>query len=192
MNRQDVEILETHQLCDRFLKVTEYRLRHKLFQGGWSATLSREIVTRPQVAAVLPYDPVLDKVVLIEQFRIGALNDPYSPWQVEVVAGIAEEGESMEALAQREMQEEAGLVVLDLKLIHRYWTTAGMSDEQVSLYCATVDASQAGGVFGLAGEHEDIKVHVMSSTEAFELLEDGRIYNATLLVALQWLKLYLR
>ena len=189
MNRQDVEIVETHTLCDSFLKVCEYRLRHKLFQGGWSETLNREIILRPPVAAVLPYDPVLDQVVLIEQFRVGALNDPCGPWQFEVVAGIAEEGESIEALAIREMEEEAGLKVLDLTFIHRYWATAGISDEQITLFCATVDASQAGGIFGLANEHEDIKVHVMSSAEAFKLLEHERIYNGTLLIALQWLKL---
>lgn len=189
MHKKDVEILEESWLCRSFLKLKRYQLRHKLFSGDWSDTLARELIVRPRVAAVLPYDPVLDKVVLIEQFRPGALNAASSPWLLEIVAGIADKDETVEELARREAHEEAGLTTLELKLIYNYWVSPGMCDEQVALFCAKVDASNAGGIHGLAHEHEDIKVHVMTTAEAFDLVERGEINNAMSLIALQWLQL---
>lgn len=189
MHKKDVEILEENWLCQSFLRLKRYQLRHRLFEGGWSEVLARELIVRPRVAAVLPYDPVLDKVVLIEQFRPGALDSSEGPWLMEVVAGVAEKGEFVEALARREAQEEAGLEVLELELIYNYWVSPGMCNERVALFCAKVDASKAGGIHGLAHEHEDIKVHVMNTKETFALVENGRINNAMSLIALQWLQL---
>lgn len=190
MHRKDVEILSENWLYRSFLKLKRYELRHKLFGGGWSDVLARELIGRPRVAGVLPYDPVLDKVVLIEQFRPGALNDPNGPWLLEIVAGIAEGDEPVEDLAHREVREEAGLAIIELKLIYNYWVSPGMCDEQVALFCAKIDASNAGGIHGLTHEHEDIKVHVMSTAEAFALIDAGRLNNAMSLVALQWLQLH--
>ncbi len=189
MNIDDVKIEQDEWLYRSFLKLKRYHLRHKLFSGNWSEVVTREMVARPRVAAVLPYDPVLDKVVLIEQFRPGALRDPHGPWLLEVVAGVADGEESFEDLAQRELREEAGLTALELSLIARYWVSPGMCDEEVMLYCARVDASNAGGIHGLAHEHEDIKVHVMSTAEAFAALATGRVNNAMSIIALQWLQL---
>lgn len=189
MDRKDVEILEESWAYRGFLQLKCYQLRHKLFNGGWSDVLARELIVRPAVAGVLPYDPVLDKVVLIEQFRPGALDGPQAPWLMEIVAGIAEADESVEALAHREIQEEAGLKALALKLIYRYWVSPGMCNEQITLFCAKVDASDAGGIHGLPDEHEDIKVHVVTTAEAFALVENGQINNAMSLIALQWLQL---
>jgi len=189
MKKEDVQILEESWLHRSFLKLKYYQLRHKLFTGGWSGILRRELISRPRVAGVLPYDPVLDKVILIEQFRPGALASE-NPWLLEVVAGIAEGEESLEALVHREIQEEAGLEALELKLMYDYWASPGMCDEKVALFCARVDASHAGGIYGLAEEGEDIRVHVLSSAEAFALLDTGRVSNAMSLIALQWLRLH--
>lgn len=187
MDQQDIQILEETWLHRSFLKLKQYKLRHKLFAGGWSEVLTRELIARPTVAGVLPYDPVLDKVVLIEQFRPGALTSN-QPWLLEIVAGVADGKESEEALAHRELKEEAGLTALELKLIQRYWVSPGMCDEKIALFYARVDASDAGGVHGVTAEHEDIQVHVMPSSEAFSLMESGRINNAMAIIALQWLQ----
>jgi ADP-ribose pyrophosphatase len=189
MNQNDVNILEETWLCQSFLKLKRYQLRHKLFAGGWSQPISREMVARPDVAVVLPYDPVLDKVVLIEQFRIGAMADEHSPWLVEIVAGVAEEGESIEELAHRETAEESGLVALELLPIYRYWVSPGFCNERVELFCARVDASQANGIHGLTEEDEDIRVSTLPAVEAFAAVANGKINNAATMLALQWLQL---
>lgn len=191
MTRQDVQILDRKTVYRGFYQVEKYQLRHQLFQGGMSDSFERELIIRYPVAAALPYDPVRDEVVLIEQFRIGALEDPHSPWLLEVVAGILTGEETLEELARREVWEEAGLRTDILRPLYRYWVSPGGSQEQVSLFLAKVDASQAGGIHGLANEHEDIRVRVMRSAEAFAAVRDGRINNATTIMALQWLELHL-
>ncbi len=187
---KDFEILEEKLVYDGFFQVKNITLRHKLFDGSWSMPLKRELFDRLPVAAVLPYDPLIDKVVLIEQFRVGPLRSQH-PWLLEIVAGISEEGESIEDLVRREAMEEAGLDILELIKAHEYWVSPGGSSEFISLYCGRVDASNAGGIHGLPDESEDIKVHVMSSQEAFQLLKEGKITNAATIIGLQWLELNL-
>ena len=187
-SRDDFEILDEKTAYDGFFKVKHYSLRHKLFEGGWSQTFQREVFERQPVAAVLPYDPVLDKVVLIEQFRVGPLHSP-NPWLLELVAGISEEDESTEELVKREALEEAGIEILELIKAYDYWVSPGGSNEFLSLYCGKVDATYAGGHHGNLEEHEDIKAHVLSSEKAFALLSQGEIKNAATIVSLQWLQL---
>lgn len=190
MADKDVEIKGIEPLYRGFMTANRYHLRHRLFDGGWSEVMTRELVERSEVAAVLPYDVVLDKVVLIEQFRVGAMVDERQrPWLMEIVAGIQESGESLADLAIRETREEAGLVVKQLMPMYRYWVSPGMTNERVQMFCASVDASEAGGVHGLDAEHEDIRVHVCSAAEAFEWVESGRVCNAIGIMALQWLQL---
>lgn len=191
MQNRDFKILEKKALSSGFYKVEKYKLQHRLFNGAMSQPFERELINRYKVAAVLPYDPRLNQVVLIEQFRIGALQDP-NPWLLEVVAGILTEAEeSITDLARREVEEEAGLKVTDLIPISNYWVTPGGSQEHVSLFLAKVDASQAGGIHGLPEENEDIFVHVLEVAEAFAAVRSGRINNATTIIALQWLELNL-
>lgn len=185
---KDFKILEENIAYEGFFQVKNVTIRHKLFDGGWSEPFGREIFERRPVAAVLPYDPVLDKIVLIEQFRAGPVHSS-NPWLLELVAGITEDDESIEELVKREAMEEAGLEILELVKAHEYWVSPGGSSEFLSLYCGKVDASEAGGIHGNPEEFEDIKVHVMSSDEAFELLKQGKIRNAATIVGLQWLQL---
>ena len=189
MKISDVDVVSETWLHRSFLKLKKYRLRHRLFSGEWGDEVDRELVTRPRVAAVLPYDPRLDQVVLIEQFRMGPFSQRQDPWLMEVVAGVAEGNECLEDLAKRETLEEAGLTVISLKPIHHYWVSPGMCDEQVALFCAQVDATHAGGIYGLPDEHEDIKTHVMMASAAFELAAKGHLNNAMSLIAIQWLQL---
>jgi len=172
-----------------FFRLETYRLRHELFAGGWSPAISRECLERGHAVAVLPYDPQRDQVVLIEQFRIGALEQGDGPWLLEIVAGIIGPGESKLDVARREAMEEAGCELLDILPVCEYLVSPGGSTESITLYCGRVDAGGIGGVYGLAEEHEDIRVQVLPTDEALALLHSGRVLSATTLIALQWLAL---
>ena len=185
-----VELLDKSERYSGFFRINRYRLRHRLFAGGWSGVIEREVFERGHAVGVLPYDPVADSVVLIEQFRVGALVAGMSPWLIEVVAGIVEEGETPEEVARRETQEEAGLEILALMPMCRYLVSPGGSSESVRLYCGRVDSRGAGGLHGLVEEHEDIRVDRVAYGEAMRLLEEGRVTNSVSLIALQWLALH--
>ena len=187
---EQVELLGETVKHQGFLSVSLLRLRHPLFAGGMSGIIEREVMKRSRAAVLLAYDPLLASVVVIEQFRVGPYVAGDYPWQLELVAGIEEQGESLEALVEREAMEEAGLSVIgDLIKICEYYVSPGGNSERVSLFCGRVDASSAGGLFGLAHEGEDIRVHVMPLSEAFEAVQSGRIRNAASIIALQWLQI---
>ncbi len=173
-----------------FFRLEKYRLRHELFAGGWSPAISRECLERGHAVAVLPYDPERDRVVLIEQFRVGALEQGDGPWLLEIVAGIIGPGESKLDVARREAMEEAGCELLDILPVCEYLVSPGGTTESITLYCGRVDAGGIGGVYGLAEEHEDIRVLVLPSDEALALLHSGQVLSATTLIALQWLALW--
>lgn len=189
----DAEILNEGLLYQGFCSVKRYTVRNRLFAGGWTNPYQREIVIRRAVAGALPYDPIRDQVVLIEQFRAGALTQERSPWLLEIVAGIMdrEHPESHEELIKREVQEEAGLEVLDLMLIHDYLVSPGGTSESFRLFCAKVDATKAPAFCGIASEQEDIKIHVLPSKTAFEYAHSGKIFNSSAIISLQWLELNL-
>ncbi|WP_151705216.1 NUDIX domain-containing protein [Nitrincola alkalilacustris] len=171
-----------------FLNIHSLKLTHACFRGG-EISVQRELLRRGDAAAVLLFDPLQDAVVLIEQFRVGALKAPAGPWLLELVAGIIEPGETPEEVAKRETLEEAGLEVHHLINITRYLPSPGGCDEWLDLLCGYVDGSKAEGIHGLAGEGEDIKVHLLSAEQAFELVNTGVINNAAAIIALQWLQL---
>ena len=182
------EICEKTSVYEGFFKMTRLRLRHTLFRGGWSHDLIRELFHRGSCVAVLPYDPVNDAVVLIEQFRVGALNFKDDPWLLEIVAGAVEEGESPQQVAHRETLEEAGCAIKQLIQIADFFTTPGAFGEKITLFCGIVDSSSmAEGFFGLAEEGEDIRVEVVSYEKAWGMLENGSIDSAIPIIALQWL-----
>ncbi len=190
LTKEDVEIIAKKPVYEGFFKMMLYHVSHRIFAGGWTPTLDREIFSRKPVAGVIPFDPILDKVVFVEQFRLGALEDNVSPWLLEIVAGVIEPGETPENMAYRETKEEAGLDVLELMPVMDYWTSPGGTDEYLSLFCAKVDASNAGGLHGMPHEHEDIRVSVMDSQAAFDAVESGRINNAATIIGLQWLQIH--
>lgn len=88
MNRDDVMVDDTEILHDGFFRMEHFLFRHRLYEGGWSTQLSREILVRSPVTAVIPYDPVRDEIVLIKQFCGGIYaSGDKNPWSVEIVAG---------------------------------------------------------------------------------------------------------
>jgi len=183
---KDVQILGKETLYQGFFKMVKYAFKHKLFEGGWSDVVQREVFERGHAVAVLPYDPVLDEFVMIEQFRIGALSTSSSPWLLEIVAGIIDEGETPEDVCCREAKEEAGL---DIKKLHKalsYLASPGGTTERLHIYIGLVDASDAKGVHGLEYESEDILVHRVATSVAFDWINQGKIDNSATLIALQW------
>ncbi len=190
MDESDVEIIERANLYEGYFKIDRYRLRHRIFDQGWSGEISRELFERGHAVVVLPYDPALDQVVLIEQFRIGGHAAPgFSPWQIETVAGMIEPGQTAEQAAQRETLEETGLRVQELLFVNRYLTSPGCSSESLHFFCARVDASRAGGIFGQPGEEEFIRAFAHPAADACAMPVDGRVANAVTIIALQWLQL---
>jgi ADP-ribose pyrophosphatase len=185
-SQQDVKILQREVLYSGFFKMVKYAFKHKLFGGGWSDLVEREIFERGHAVALLPYDPILDEFVMIEQIRIGALPTSNSPWLLEVVAGIIDEGETPEDVCRREAQEEAGIEVTTLTQALSYLASPGGTTERLHVYIGLVDASQAEGVHGLAYESEDILVHRVKTQDAIEWINQGKIDNAATLIALQW------
>ena len=183
-----VEVIERELCYQGFFSLERLHLRHSLHRGGMSPVLVREILEKGDVVAMLPYDPVTDTVVMIEQFRVGAIAKAPSAWLLEVVAGLMEPGEAPEDVARREAVEEAGLAVRRIEPIARFFATPSKSSELSHLFCGEVDASGAGGVHGLAHEGEDIRVVPMPAEEAFALLETGRIDSAWPMIALMWLR----
>ena len=182
--------LDQHQvLFSKYFKLEQYSLSQELFGGGYSDVFTREIFARGAVVAVLPYDPDRRQVVLIEQFRAGAIGDAETPWLLECVAGVVEPGESQDQVAIRESQEEAGCEIRQLHHISRYYVSPGGTTELCTLYCGIIDSTGVGGIHGLAEENEDIRVELVDADLAYQRIRDGTIKSSATIIALQWLEL---
>jgi ADP-ribose pyrophosphatase len=188
-NKEDVQIVASERVYDGFFKVDKLYIKHKLFSGGWSGDINREVFERGHAVAMLPYDPVRDEIVLIEQFRVGAMAAAKTPWLLEIVAGMIEDNEVPEEVCRRESMEEAGLTVGKLHKIMSYLPSPGGMTESIHLYIGTVDASNAGGIHGLESENEDIRVHCLPREEVLQMLKAGKFDNSAIIIALQWLAL---
>lgn len=198
--QQDVEVKSHTIVYKGFFRVYTALLRHKLFRGGWSDWIEREVVDRGHAVVVLPYDPKRDSIIMLEQFRVGSVHvlgaperhasqPEASPWLLELVAGMVDAGETEEAVAHRELNEEAGLKADQLDYVMSYSSSPGGLTERISIFIASVDATTASKYGGLYSEHEDIRVTEMPRSEAIALLAEGYIDNAATVIALQWLEL---
>ena len=190
MTAQDDVVVEQRERCFQgFYRLDRVHLRHRLFAGHMGPRISREVFVRPDAVCVLPYDPQTDSVVLIEQFRVGALDKSLEPWLLEIVAGLIDTNEQPEEVARREAREEADLELHELLPVMTYYPSPGGSDERVYLYVGRCCVAGVGGVFGVEEEGEDIRVHVWPLADALKAVQDGRIDNAASIIALQWLAL---
>lgn len=185
---QDVRVLEDELAYNGHFKVRRLTLTHQRFAGGWSEPILREVFDRGDAVGVLPYDPVSDSLVMVEQFRPGAIRGDASPWMLELIAGVVEAGESDEDVIHREAMEEAGCEVSELVPIATVFPSAGACTEQVRLFCGRVEGAAIGGLKGLAEEGEDILVHAVPRADAMQLLAEDRVPNGHTLIALLWLK----
>lgn len=187
-SQKDFSIDKQESLYDGFFKMLKLHLTHKTFAGG-EISIQRELFYRDDAVCVLLYDAVKQVVVLVEQFRVGTYDNSEGPWLLELVAGIVEKGETPEDVARRESLEEAGAKLGEVVSISRFVPSSGGTREYIDLLCASVDSSGVEGIHGLAEEGEDIKVHTLPVTDAFELVKNGTINNAPAIIAIQWLQI---
>jgi len=187
---KDVTIHQQKNCYQGFFKMDEYQLSHRLYEGGESEVLSREVFERGHAVVLIPYDAQNDRVVLLEQFRVGAIGHGDSPWLLEFVAGMFGKDESPIDVAIREAKEEADLTITEAQIdkVMEYFSSPGGMSEVIHLYVANITSGNVEGVHGLACEGEDILLHVMPREQAFSLLENGKITNAATIIGLQWLQ----
>ncbi|MCB2262131.1 MAG: NUDIX domain-containing protein [Candidatus Thiosymbion ectosymbiont of Robbea hypermnestra] len=185
--RYALEILARERCFSGFLRLARYRLRHSLFAGGWSPIIARERLEYLNSAAAILYDAGRDQLVMIEQFRIGALEHGHGAWTLEPVGGILKPGEDARELVRREAMEEAGCRISDLEPIGAYHVSPGTAADRVRLFCGRVDAASAGGIHGLSEEGEDTRVIVLDTEQAKRELYSGRIDTSIAIIATQWL-----
>lgn len=187
----DIDIAHRETAYQGFFRVLRYRLKHRLFRGGWSESLTREVFVRGDSVGVLLYDPQRSVVALAQQFRVGCLGNAHGAWVWEVVAGMMAPDESARDVAVREVAEETGLQIDPAQLVPvcSYYSSPGGTDERLHLFCAVCDLPVGtGGVFGLPEEGEDIRVACFSCEEAFHAVQTGHFNNAATVIALQWLQ----
>ena len=180
---------QREQVYNGFFKIDVCHLTHETYSGG-EITIRRELFHRGDAVGVLLYDPAKDKLVMVEQFRIGAIEDEQGPWLLEIVAGVVDPGESPTDVAIRECKEEAGVDVHAFETIHSFYSSPGGCSEKIHLVCGLVDSTGVGGTHGLVDEGEDIRVSVLDYTEVEELLRSNQISSAIPLIALQWLQVH--
>lgn len=191
-SQQDIEILGEQTLYEGFFTLKRIQFKHKLFAGGQSGVVTRELLIKGAASAVIAYDPKEDSVILVEQVRIGAAyhsESNRSPWLLELIAGMVEKGEKPEEVALRESEEEAGIQVKNLTHCLTVWDSPGGIVERIHLFAGEVDSAQAKGIHGLAEENEDIRVHVVKREQAYQWVCEGKIDNGIAVIGLQWLQL---
>ncbi len=187
---EKAELVERTVAFQGYFRLARYRFRHSLYRGGMSGTFDREVFERGQAAAVLPYDPIRDEVVLIRQFRAGTFAAGRHPWCWEIVAGMIEEGETPEGVARREAVEEAAVEILELVPLYSLVLSPGACSETCNIFLGRIESVGVGGVHGLDTENEDILVKTMLFADALALLGRDEIDNSAAVIALQWLALH--
>ena len=189
----DVTIESREFLFRGFIQVEKVSFRHRLFnQPDYSPVIQRELIHRPEAAGVLLYNDQQQRFALIEQFRVGALNDSEPAWQLEVIAGGLDGDEAPEDCIRRESLEESGCEVQQLQHLFSFYPSAGACSEFFHLYAAEVELPKMGGIFGMPDEGENIQLHLFDYSEVGTLLRNGRLRNAPVIMALQWLVQHLQ
>lgn len=184
----DVQIESEQTAWSGRFSIDVVKFRQRRFDGAMSATRTWELFRRGRAAAVLPYDPVTDQVVLIEQFRLPALAAGMAPVMVEVPAGLCDGDEDPAQTAAREVTEETGLHVRDLELVCDILLTPGGSDERCTLFVGRTDAPAGPvGNAGLASENEDIRVRLNDAQTVIAAAVRGEYPNSVTAIALLWL-----
>ncbi|MDB4109138.1 NUDIX domain-containing protein [Porticoccaceae bacterium] len=186
---QDYRIESRETVFQGFFRITKLVVSHRLFGGGWSRLLGRELFQRGDAVGVLLYGPEHHRIGLVEQFRVGALNDHHGPWQYEVVAGMIEPGRTPEQVAEQELQEEAGIRVQKLLPITNYLVSAGGTDEKMHMFCGLCNLQDREGIFGADHEGEDIMFQVWPYDDVMKAQAEGLLNSAALTIGLFWLQL---
>ena len=184
-----LEVIEDEVVWAQRFALQRVRFRYRRFDGTPSGVLTWELWRRGQGVVILPWDPVTDRIALIEQFRLPALAAGMAPVMTECPAGLLETGEDPEASGRRELAEESGLKALAMASMGRFMLMQGGCDETIHFFCAQVDLSTTDdATHGLLSEHEETRVMVVPADDAFRMVAENRIENAPAAMALLWLQ----
>lgn len=183
-----VDIVARDRAFEGFFKMDVFKLRFELFRGGMSPEIEREVLIADQSVCCLPFDPIRDEVVLVEQFRTGpfAAGEEH-PWMLEAPAGFMEPGEEAPATATREAAEEAGCVITDLDFAGPHYSSQGALSERTNVFIGKTETPGLGGIHGIAREGENIRVLVLPFADAIALFDAGKIQSAFGALPLLWL-----
>ncbi len=186
---KDVEVTQAQRPYANFFTLEEYDLRFRRYAGGQSDMVKRAVFVATDAVIVLPYDPLRDRVLLVEQFRSGPFaRGDKRPWQVEPIAGRIDAGETAQEAARREAAEEAGLTLRSLHDVAHCYASPGCSTEFFDIYVALADLpDDITGVSGLESEQEDIRSYLFSFDDLMTLVDRFEAVNAPLVLAALWL-----
>lgn len=188
--RGDVRVSRHDRPYADFFSMEDHTLSHRRHDGGWSDPLNRAVLASADAVTVVPWDPVRDEVLLIEQFRPAPFTrGDTAPWLLEPIAGRMDGLESPETCAHREAMEEAGLTFTALERVGAHYPSPGTVTEYVTCFIGCTDLSGAGGVHGLASEHEDIRSHILKLSDAEAAITSGEIAVGPLILSLYYLRL---
>jgi len=185
----DVTLHDTRIPYKSYFATQELDISHRQFDGGQSATMKRAGFLMADAVTVLPYDPVRDRVLVIEQMRVGPLlrQDP-RPWLLEPIAGRIDGGDAPEDTAKREALEEAGITLSALHLIGEMYPSPGAITEFLYSYIGIADLpDDITGIGGLDSEHEDIASMLLSFDELMDLCDAGQLDTSPLFLSALWL-----
>ena len=191
----NLKVKKINKVFNGFNKIKRYKFQHKLFDSSWSNIISREILITKNAVAILPYDKVKNKVILIKQFRLGALLSDYNPFQIEIIAGLVEKSDKdLKSAVIREAKEEAGIEVKYKKIqsIRDVLNSSGSTNESTSIFFCECTFNKLKRIKGNSNEDENIEVLVLSPKKAFELLFKKKIHSVNTIIALEWFKDYLK
>ncbi|WP_161555957.1 NUDIX domain-containing protein [Mangrovicoccus ximenensis] len=190
---KDVTLHERRRPYSNYFTVEELVYSHARFGGGTSEPVLRAVFMASDAVTVLPYDPVRDRVLVVEQVRAAPIaRGDATAWILEPVAGRIEPGDSPETTARKEAREEAGLELGALHHVGDYYPSAGCFSEYIHSYIGIADLPDgAAGLGGLEEEGEDIRGHVMPREELVRRLRANEIPHAPLMVSAYWLELNL-
>jgi len=183
----DVNVISQERVYDGYGTVTEFTFTHRLFDGGSSEPVTRELFSSGDAVVVIPYDPIRNTILLIEQLRMAPIARRSDPWVIEAIAGRIDAGESPKDVARREALEEAGCTLSHLERVGSIYQSPGIFAEEITYFCGQADLSQAGGIYGLDHEGEDIRAVVAPLSEAVAAIDDGRLVSAPTILCLLWL-----
>lgn len=185
----DVTVCDRRRPYSGFFAVEEYELCHVRFDGSASPVLHRAAFISTDAVTVLPYDPARDRVMVVEQFRMGPFaRDDAQCWSLEAIAGRIDPGETPQQTASREAQEEAGLAFDTLHAVHSYYPSPGAMSEYIYSFVGIADLPDAAeGLGGAPDEGEDIRAHVLGWDRLMALMDSGEIENAPLVLSVLWL-----
>lgn len=185
---RDVVVHQHNRAYMNFFAMEEMDLQFRRYDGSLSPVVNRGVAMVGQAAVVLPYDPIRDQVLLVEQFRAATfIAGEKQPWIWEPVAGLIDPGETPQEAAIREAEEEAGLTITKLETVTQAYSSSGSSSEFIHIYVGLTDFTQISGGGGVAGEHEDLRSEILSYDQLMRGIDDQIYRDMPLVTAALWL-----